>query len=299
MSDEFDDLFGPEPSVPTVTANSAVTVEPVEAKSVLVVPEKVLVSVDECIRVGTAIAIPVDAANALSLTSTPDTLPVIDDTEAVRLATENPEELPELLPMEGVPAEYIEMTKRILKQYAKLPVIDYKHFYAELTKLIVPSGPTPTMDVFNAEYHAVQAACERISEMFNIVLENYTFKKWALGQLQDAWGQFSQGKSAEKRKGEAAFLTTEFGMDFSRCDNLFKTIGSHIKMLEKHHASLVERVKVIQVQLKVGDVGRGNMPDMNFDKHGSEALNEMLNKTDVKNDGSPTVLFDGGDQVEI
>ena len=63
--------------------------------------------------------------------------------------------------------------------------------------------------------------------------------------------------------------------------------------------TILQIVKVIQVQLKVGDVGRGNMPDMNFDKHGNEALNEMLNKSDTKNDGSPSALFEGGEQIEL
>ena len=59
-------------------------------------------------------------------------------------------------------------------------------------------------------------------------------------------------------------------------------------------------MKVIQAQLRVGDLGRGNMSDINFEKVGSDAINSMMKGAVLPNEESeaPT-LFSEGEQVEI
>jgi hypothetical protein len=210
--------------------------------------------------------------------------------EVLKLAEGLARPLPKLMKFDNLPVDFENVVKRILLQYDSLPVLNYNELYAELAELSVKSCPTPTLDILNRELCNVQAAKDRLSEIFINVLRNYTFKKRAVDILTEAWGNFSNGKSADKRKSEAVYLISDFDMDFAETDALFRAISVVIKNLDSIHESLSRRITIIQVQLKMQDVGRSSLPDFSFDK--AQTVFDAVSATNSKDGTKPDVLFD-------
>jgi len=162
------------------------------------------------------------------------------------------------------PEQYTIMVKRLLKQYKQLPNVNYIKIYAELSDLSIKSKPTPTLQDFNDEIQRVQAAKERLSEIFVITLRHHTIKSRITDLLKDAWGVFSTENSADKRKADALFRLNEFEEDFAEVEALLKACFHVLKTLDSLHESLYRRITVTQMQLKLHDFGRSALPDNDF-----------------------------------
>jgi len=167
---------------------------------------------------------------------------------------------------DNYPQEYISMVNRVKLEYSMLPKFDYNKVYDELSDLSIKSSPTPTLQVLNDEIQRVQAAKDRLSEIFIGVLKSYTFKKRAVDILFDAWSKYSDDKSADKRKGDATFRLSDFNVDFAKVEGLLKACTHILKNLDSVHESLSRRITVIQLTMKLGDLGRGALPDFDYDK---------------------------------
>ena len=176
-------------------------------------------------------------------------------------------DLPKLMgDLRNVDPEYIDVVNRLLNQYGLLPNLKYDELYAELAELSVKSCPTPTLQVLNVELEKVQGSKDRLSEIFIDVLKNHTFKKRAVDILRDSWAKFSNEKSADKRKGEGSFVVSDFESDFASTEALLKSCVHVLKNLDSLTDNLSRRITVIQLQLKLFDMGRSALPDFNFDK---------------------------------
>ena len=186
----------------------------------------------------------------------------------------------------NIPSDYDGMIKRVQTDYTQLPFLDYDDLYAELAELSVKSCPTPTLQVLNSEIQKVQSAKDRLSEIFVNVLRNFTFKKRAVDILRDAWSKFSEEKSADKRKGSACFVLSDFEMDYAATEALMKSCNHIIKNLDSLHDSLSRRITIIQLQLKMHDMGRGALPSFDFapSEDGSnvaEDIDSMFEKEEI------------------
>jgi hypothetical protein len=164
------------------------------------------------------------------------------------------------------PDEYKKMVERIQFQYYVLPTLDYEAIYNEMSILSVKSAPTPTLQVLSDELHRVQSAKDRLSEMLIDIIKCYNFKKRAVDILKDAWGKFSSEKNTESRKGDATFRISEFLTDFAETEALAKSCDHVFKNLDSLHDNLSRRITVWQLIIKLRDVGRGALPDFDFDK---------------------------------
>jgi hypothetical protein len=188
--------------------------------------------------------------------------------------------VPELMARETLSENYLKMADRIVANYKFMPHIDYDKIYQELAELTIKSCPTPTLQMLNTELQKVQAAKDRLAEIFVDVIRAYTFKKRAVDILFDSYIKFSPESSADKRKSEAQFVTGEFHIDFALTDALLKSCGHIIKNLDSLHESLSRRITIIQLQLKLHDLGRGALPDFDFEKAKDPSDAELLSSND-------------------
>ena len=169
------------------------------------------------------------------------------------------------------PESFMEIVERVNFQYDMLPAFDYEVIYDELSELSVQSHPTPTIQVINDEIQKVQAAKDRLSEIFINVHKSYTLKKRAVDILKDSWVKFSVESSADKRKGDTAHRFSDYELDLANTEGLFKACTHILKNLDSLHDGLSRRITVNQLLLKMHDVGRGALPDYDW------------NQTDVNN----------------
>jgi len=165
---------------------------------------------------------------------------------------------------DGYPSAYVDMVKRVHDQYLNLPSLDYDAIYAELCTLTVECRPSPSLQVINAEIQKVQAVKDRVTTIYVDVTRNYFFKKRAVDILKDSWGRFTTEKNAEKRKGDSAFRLSGFEVDFARVEALYKAVIHIVKNLDSLHDGLSRRITVYQSLLKLHDMGRGGLPDIDF-----------------------------------
>ena len=177
---------------------------------------------------------------------------------------------------EGFPPEYLGMVARIRSQYDALPALDYDAIYKEMADLSVKSCPTPTLQVLNDEIQKVQAAKDRLSEIFVDVLKCHTLKKRVVDILGDAWGKFTVEKNADGRKGDAAFRLSNFMVDYATTEALLKASTHILRNLDSLHDSLSRRITIIQLTMKLHDVGRGALPDFDFDRSPPDDNSELF-----------------------
>ena len=186
--------------------------------------------------------------------------------DAMTLVKGKPQELPKIVgDTATINQDYLMLVDRILIQYSLLPSFD-DAIHDEIRDLAVVSSPTPSLSVINLELERVQGAKDRLGEIFLDVLRSYTFKKRALDILRDSYGKFAQAKNAEARKGEAAYLVSDFEIDFAKVESLLKECMHILRNLDSQHDSLSRRISVCQMQIKNMDLGRGISPDFNYDK---------------------------------
>lgn len=196
---------------------------------------------------------------------------------ALALAAEKTKEIPKIMGDEKVVnPDYLVLVERIVAQYKMLPQFD-DSIWKEIGDLAITSNPTPTLSVINLELEKVQGAKDRLGEIFLDIIKSHTFKKRALDILRDSYGKFAQAKNAESRKGEAAYLVSDFEIDFAWVEALLKQCLHILKNLDSQHESLSRRISVYQIQAKMMDVGRGISPEYNFDK-----LEKLVGSSDEK-----------------
>lgn len=176
------------------------------------------------------------------------------------------------------PPEFKKLVDRVLNQYKLLPFLDYNEIYQELSDLSINSCPTPSLQVLNDEIQRVQAAKDRLSEIYISVVQCHNFKKRAVDILQDSWGKFTEEKNAEKRKGDGCYRLSNFIMDFAKAETLLKACNHIFKNLDSLHDSLSRRITIYQLTLKLQDIGRGALPDLDLERQGGRIDTNQTNE---------------------
>jgi hypothetical protein len=184
---------------------------------------------------------------------------------------------------EAYPEKYIKMVERIKNQYDNLPKMDYNAIYEEIAVLSIKTSSTPTLAVLNDELYRVQAAKDRLSEIFVNVVQTYNFKKRAVDILKDAWGRFTEEKNAESRKGDAAFRLSWYSIDLAETEGLFKACSHVLRNLDSLNDNLSRRITIWQLMTKIQDVGRGALLSEDFDRSGEDMEAELFGEKKEKN----------------
>ena len=166
---------------------------------------------------------------------------------------------------EGFDDEYIKLVNRIKAQYSLLPKLNYDDIDKELGELNIKSNPTPNLQMLNDELQKVQAAKDRLSEIFIDVIRSYNFKERAVDILTDAWGKFTLEKNADGRKGDAQYRLSNFAIDLANIQGLLKTCMHILKNLDSAQENLSKRISVYQMILKI-DLSKTFMPDYDFER---------------------------------
>lgn len=171
-----------------------------------------------------------------------------------------------LLVGDNYPNGFKEVVNRFLKIYATLPRINYDDIHEEVAQLNVESNPTPTLQLINVKLQKVQAAKDRLSEIHQMVVRCYTFKKRAVGILTEAWGKFADGSSQDKRKADCAFRLSDFNLDLAQIEALNNVCDNVLRNLDSQSNAISRQITIIQSELKMFDMGRGSLPDFDFNK---------------------------------
>jgi hypothetical protein len=199
-------------------------------------------------------------------------------------------ELPKLLGSD-FPLEFTNMVNQVLANYRRLPPIDYERIYDELVSLTIKSERTPTVQHINMELQKVQAVKERISEIIRNILPSHTFKRRQVEILKESWIRFSQEKSADKRKADSIYRMSEFESDYLAVDALYKTAMHIAKNLDSTQEILSRRITIVNLELKMNDLGRHSLPDVDFTGPSLVTNSEIGSPVDVDSedvtDGTP------------
>jgi len=202
-----------------------------------------------------------------------DFFPIDLATEQVENICGNPEDVsppPELfddvpqLQGDDYPQEFLRMVDMIHHYYRLMPQVDYQSTMAELSTLTVENIPTPTLQLINQQLQRVQAVKERVSEIMREILPAHAMKKRYLDLLQDSWGKFASGKSADIRKADAIFRFYQFDADLTATDGLMKAATHVAKNLDSLQEILSRRITIVSLELKMHELGRTSMPGYEF-----------------------------------
>ena len=209
---------------------------------------------------------------------------------------ESEDGFPELIG-EDFPPQYLRMVNRIKLSYAQLPVLDHYAIEKELAQLSFESSPTPTLQVLNDELYKVQSAKDRLADIVIEVNKCFTIKNRMVDILKDAWGKFSSEKNAESRKGDAAFRLSNFSIDFAEVEALMKTCNHVFKNLDSMQERLSRTITVYQNILKLRDIGRGGLPDYNFEK--KEGKSELFDELNIAQSNTTNSEEGGPKEIEF
>jgi len=225
-----------------------------------------------------------DAPSSSSKTS--KDIPVKEEGKDLDIKLEKEIIYPILMGSEKFPEDYKTLYDRIIMQYKLLPQINYDHIYKEIASQSVKSCPTPSLSDLNAELEKVQAAKDRMCEIFIDVLKCHTFKKRAVDIIRDSWLKFAGGKAEGKnesiRKGESVYIASDFEQDLAQVEALIQACKHIIKNLDSLTENLSRRITIIQLQVKVQDIGRGMSPDFTDKRAISElSLSEIAEEVGI------------------
>ena len=175
-----------------------------------------------------------------------------------------------------VPSEYGEVVDRWLSVYDRLPQIDFDAVYKELGLLSINSVKTPTLQHLNEQLQKVQASKDRLAEIMKDVLLAHTIKKRAVDVLKDAWGRFTTERNTEGRRGDSVLRVSDFERDFAEVDGILKSCNHILNNLDSLHENLSRRVSIIQLEVKIHDMGRGGNVEFNYNRINPEDYEKGL-----------------------
>lgn len=183
------------------------------------------------------------------------------------------------------PDAYVDVVNRFLEIYQTLPKINYDEIHKEVANLNVDSKPTPTLQLINLKLQKIQGSKDRLSEIYQEIVRCYTFKKRAVNILSDAWSKFADGSSQDKRKSDSSFRLSEFHADLAQIEALYNVCDHILRNLDSQSHAISRQITIIQSQLKLFDMGRGALPDFDFNQYSLNDGFDSLGDSSVGNDG--------------
>ncbi len=220
---------------------------------------------------------------------------VVDVVEENILSTVNiASDLPKLIG-DNYPVEYQLIVKRLLDLYSDLPRLNYNELHSEVEKLNADSTPTPTLPLINLKLQSIQAHKDRLAEIYQKVVRCYTFKKRVVNILSEAWGKFADGSSADKRKADCAFRLSDFYIDLAQIESLHFACEHALRNLDSASNAISRQITIIQSELKIFDIGRGALPDFDFNK---SSLNDSFESLGVDLRANSDIAIDPAESKE-
>lgn len=190
---------------------------------------------------------------------------------------------------DGYPERFLEIVKKVQERYEEFPSLSYKEIAEEVSSLNVYSCPTPTLQSLNYEMEKVQAAKDRISEIYSMVMPSYNAKKRLTELLSTCWNEYATGKTKDLRESDCASRLNEFLIDLSESERINSLCTQILKNLESLHHTLSRRITIFQLQLSLRDIGRGALPDYEFqDEDGVNSDEIPQDISEIINGKSPS-----------
>lgn len=206
---------------------------------------------------------------------------------------------PKILSKNPINSDFLEVIKRAHYQIGSLPCLKYDDVYQELIQLTVKNIATPTLAEINSQLERVQSSKDRITELDILITQCFLMKERILDILKDSLQKFSTETTADKRKGDAAHLLSNFEMDFAKLESLQKSCKYIMMNLVSLQESISRRITTIQLQIKLNDIGRSSFGDFNIDDKIKRSDRSYLEDVQEKNEDLGKILPESGTANEF
>lgn len=174
---------------------------------------------------------------------------------------------------EAMGNDYPDVFKRVLllvkSSYENMPEIDHDEINAELEALHIKSSPLPTLQVLSREMERVQAAKDRLAEIYTRIVPACSGKKRFVDMLMSSWMKYAEGKTKDLRDADATIRFAEYLTDLANTEMIKDSCLHVLKNLDSLHNNLSRRITIFQLELSLRDVGRSALPDYEFDENSS------------------------------
>jgi hypothetical protein len=190
-----------------------------------------------------------------------------------------PNDTPNIVTNVPVPDGYQRIVNSVVYGYSIMPKLDYDSLYHEIkTVLTLKLEPTPDPQSIGQQLDKIQAATERMEEIYTDVIQCYNFKESMVDLLTDMWAKYAskESKSADLRKSEVSNLLANFIIDLAYVENLKRVCDVRMNALKGQFDVVSRKISNMQTCLKHLDLGRGMFPDYTFKSFSGKSNEEEI-----------------------
>lgn len=138
-----------------------------------------------------------------------------------------------------------------------LPRLNRQKLRQEMEKMSVRLDDNPTTYQLNEGLALAQGYKDRLAEIYTHALREYKTRNRCMEMLFDAVNYVSNGKSADKRKGEATMMYPMYIIQREAADTFMKEVEHVLQNVKSAHDSISRQVSVMQIQAQLGELRRG------------------------------------------
>lgn len=142
-----------------------------------------------------------------------------------------------------------------------IPRLNRQKIRQEMEKMTVRLQDNPTTLDLNEGLSKAQGYKDRLGEIYTFALREYKTRNRCIEMLFDAVNYVSNGKSADKRKGEATMLYPMHIIQREAAETFLKEVEHIIQNIKSAHDSISRQVSIAQIQVQLGEFRRGETND--------------------------------------
>lgn len=149
-----------------------------------------------------------------------------------------------------------ELENTINSILATLPRLNRQKLRLEMENMSVSLKDNPTTQDLNEGLSFAQGYKDRLAEMYTLALREFKTRNRCMEMLFDAVNYVSNGKSADKRKGEATMLYPMQLIQRETAETFLKEVEHVLQNIKSAHDSISRQVSIAQIQVQLGEFRR-------------------------------------------
>jgi hypothetical protein len=153
-----------------------------------------------------------------------------------------------------------ELENVIQEMLSTLPKLNRAKLRLEMEKMSVELKDNPTTKDLNEGLALAQGYKDRLSEIYTLALRELKLRARTLDMLFDAVNYVSNGKSADKRRGEATMKYPMMIIHREAAETFLKEVEHVLQNIKSSHDSISRQITLMQIQLQLGEVRRSTEP---------------------------------------
>lgn len=188
-----------------------------------------------------------------------------------------------------------DLEKVVNSMLSTLPRLNRAALRIEMENMAVELKQSPTTDDLSQGLAFAQGYKDRLSEIYMMALREHKIRQRAGELLLDAYNVISNGKSADKRRGEAIMKYSMMLIHMEAAETFLKEVEHIIQNVKSTMEAISRQVSIIQLQLQLGEVRKSG----NASSNGSQAeefipVNYSTNNVASKKPTGTTLTPNGG-----